>query len=54
MDDKLYNQLYKYLSSLQFDLDISNAEKSRIQKESKNYLIQNEKLFRRNKDKPQR
>ena len=54
MDNKLYNQLYQYLSSLQFDLDISNTEKSRIQKEAKHYFIENNKLYRRNQNKHQR
>src|ERR1041384_3460121 len=54
MDNKLYNQLYQYLSSLQFDLDISNTEESRIQKEAKHYFIENNKLYRRNQNKHQR
>jgi hypothetical protein len=54
MDNTKYNQLYKYLSTLTFDLDISNTEKSRIQKEAKNYLVENNILYKRNKHKPQR
>ncbi|CAG8842247.1 12488_t:CDS:1, partial [Gigaspora margarita] len=54
MDEKQYNQLYQYLSTLQFDKDATKQQKSQIQKEAKNYFIENNKIYRQNKEKPQR
>src|SRR5690242_11000429 len=54
MDDKLYQEIYQYLSELTFPSDAINLDKSRIQKECKNYFIQNEQLYRRNKNQAQR
>ena len=45
MDKKQYNQLYQYLSTLQFDTDTTKQQKSQIQKEAKNYFIKNNKLY---------
>ncbi|CAG8835535.1 17170_t:CDS:1, partial [Gigaspora margarita] len=51
---KQYNQLYQYLSTLQFDKNATKQQKSQIQKEAKNYFIENNKIYQRNKEKPQR
>ncbi|CAG8843464.1 14180_t:CDS:1, partial [Gigaspora margarita] len=42
---KQYNQLYQYLFTLQFDKDATKQQKSQIQKEAKNYFIENNKIY---------
>ena len=54
MDDKDYNQLLNYLTHLIYSTDVSNIEKSRLQKEAKKYFVENNILYHQNNKKLQR
>ncbi|CAG8576248.1 3393_t:CDS:1, partial [Scutellospora calospora] len=53
MDEQLYQTIYSFLTTLEYSVDYSNLEKSYLQKEVKNYFVENNILFKRNKDEPQ-
>ncbi|GET00072.1 enzymatic polyprotein; endonuclease; Reverse transcriptase, putative [Rhizophagus clarus] len=52
--EQLYYDLYQYLSNLIIPENYNKNQQDKIKQLAKNYTIQNDKLFRKNKDKLQR
>ncbi|GES73590.1 uncharacterized protein LOC112498130 [Rhizophagus clarus] len=54
MEEQLYYDLYQYLSNLIIPENYNKNQQDKIKQLAKNYTIQNNKLFRKNKNKLQR
>ena len=46
MDKQQYQLLYNYLTTLKYPVNYTNLEKSHLQKEAKNFFVENDILFK--------